>query len=282
MTFLLFLKRLRPFNLLLIAVGQYLVFRIFTSFENHSVFALILSTSILAGCGNIHNDFCDILTDQINKKQNFFTACKNKNIFWFFYGISMLSALMIGYFYTDVFYILVFSSVLLFLYNWKIQKIAIFGNLVIAFLSVISIYLPIIQTNTSINRLPFNLYILLYFLLISCFYLQLFREITKDLIDYKGDYNADFLTLPILIGKERTFKIMIVLSSIFVIFLVYFLVWFVPKELVPYSYFIILLLLPACYLMFITLKKKDNLLLRISLIIKLLIGFGILYMTLYL
>lgn len=282
MILLLFLKRLRPFNLMLIALSQYLVFTIFTSFDEHSALAVIFSTCILAGSGNIHNDFCDILSDKINKKENFFSVNKQKNSFWIFYSISNLSALAIGYLYTDVFYILLCCSALLFLYNWKFQKTALFGNLVIAFLSAVSIYLPIIQTDTKFTVLPSNLQILLCFLLISCFYLQLFREITKDLIDYKGDYNADFQTLPILIGKERTYKIMIVLSSFFVIFMVYFLVWFVPQELIPFSYIVLGLLLPACYLMFLTLKKKDTLLLRISLITKILIGFGILYMTLFL
>ncbi len=282
MILLLFLKRLRPFNLMLIALSQYLVFKIFTTFENHTAFAIIFSTSILAGSGNIHNDFCDILSDKINKKQNFFSAHKNKNIFWAFYCISILLALGIGYLYTEVFYTLLFSGALLFLYNLKIQKIALLGNLVIAFLSVISICLPLIQTGTKFTELPTNLYILLCFLLTSCFYLQLFREITKDLIDYKGDYNADFQTLPILIGKERTNKIIILMSSFFVISVIYFLVWFVPQELITYSYVILGLLLPGCYLMYLTMKKKDALLLRISLVTKILIGFGILYMTLYL
>jgi 4-hydroxybenzoate polyprenyltransferase len=279
---MLFLKRLRPLNLILIALSQYLVYKVFAPYENNTIIPLLFSTFWIGAAGNIHNDYCDILSDQINKKENFFSGFNNRKIFWPFYILSNLSALYIGYVYTEVFYVLFFCSAFLYLYNWKIQKTAIFGNLVIALLSSISLYLPLIPVDNSISELPSNLFILLCFLLASCFYLQFFREVVKDLIDYKGDYNAGFQTLPILIGKERTYKIMIVLSSVCVIALIYFLVWFVPKESFSYLYFVLGLLLPACYLMALTLKKKDALLLRISQIIKILIGFGILYMTLYL
>jgi 4-hydroxybenzoate polyprenyltransferase len=49
------------------------------------------------------------------------------------------------------------------------------------------------------------------------------REIIKDIEDVDGDYNQGIRTLPIVIGKSRTAKIVFGLSFIPILFLLYYI-----------------------------------------------------------
>ncbi|NNL79681.1 MAG: UbiA family prenyltransferase, partial [Flavobacteriaceae bacterium] len=76
------------------------------------------------------------------------------------------------------------------------------------------------------------------------FGITLVREMVKDIEDIDGDYNAGMKTLPIQIGRERSGKVVFVLSLIPLIGVIFYIVTFLYKQPVAVGYFLLLIVAP--------------------------------------
>lgn len=172
----------------------------------------------VAAIGNITNDLWDIKQDKENKKKNIFIGSKNKRVAYFIIVIFLLFAiwacLSSGFF--NYFLFLTFISLfLLLLYNLFLKRIALLGNLIIAFLtSLIFIGIDFI-TSTRI----------IYFEqgfqnkqieLLACFAFitTLIREIIKDAEDRKGDSFAKLKTIAQYMNDKSIAGLIFILSII--------------------------------------------------------------------
>lgn len=293
-----FLKLIRYQNLLLIAFMQ-LIFRYgflklqntYLSLADWQFGLLVLATVLIAASGYIINDILDQETDGINKPNNVIIGNYISEDFAFnlYIGIN-ITALLIGYYLSDVINkptflaVFIIPVVLLYLYATSFKKIAVIGNLVVALvlgLSVIMIgFFDIIPAtyDGNLEQMMTIMYILLDYAIFAVI-INFIRELIKDLEDVDGDYIQGMNTLPIIIGKERTTKIMTVLSAI----ATGILFWYVNKNIMNSK-----LYLAAIYcfifvispMIFVTIKtwsattKKDFGLL--SKVLKVVIFFGIL------
>lgn len=155
--------------------------------------------SSVAAIGNITNDLWDVKQDKENKKKNIFIESKNKQIAYFIITILLLViawACISSKFYHYFLLLAFVSLLLLLLYNLLLKKIALLGNLVIAFLTaLIFIGIDFITTTNIIYfEAGFNNK---YIELLACFaFITTFiREILKDAEDKKGDLFAGFKTI---------------------------------------------------------------------------------------
>ena len=254
MQLILALFRLTRFwNLAIIAFAQYFTayflfhqgVLVFTDFW---LFLIVAATVMIAAAGYIINDYYDIKIDLINKPDRVVigkTITRRYAIF-FHTAISVTgvaTGLLINW---KVGAINFASGFLLWLYSNNLKRQPLIGNLVVAILTGLSIfllsflyeqYLPLVMTYS-----------------LFAFFMTLIREVVKDLEDMKGDTTFGCKTLPIVWGIRKTKYFLYGVISFFSIVVL----WLDYQELkISWVYFIPLLFVPMSVLVF-RLVKADT------------------------
>lgn len=221
-----FLKSLRLANVFLIGIGQVLIFHLL---EQPVQYNLVAMTSLIAALSNFQNDYCDIKTDRINGKSNVFVDHLSITQFRLIYSLFSLTLLFLCLIDSPNFtssLVLLGCWLILILYNIILQKWVIIGNIVVVLCSLLSFLLPFIATETPIEKLSVNLQFLLVYTFISIALIQFVRELIKDVIDLKGDYNSNYKTLAIVLGSARVLYLCMTLLMIYAVITLYFLYWY--------------------------------------------------------
>lgn len=290
------LKLIRYQNLLMLAFMQ-LVFRyaffkiqdIPLALADWQYGLLVLSTVLIAAGGYVINNILDQKTDAINKPNNVIIG---KNISetnaYTLYMVLTIAGVAIGFYLSNVILKPSFSAVFiliaatLYLYATSLKQILIVGNSIVAILlscSVIIIgifdLLPAIDAgNQQQMRIVFS--ILLDYAIFT-FFSNMLREIIKDIEDVDGDYNQGIRTLPIVIGKSRTAKIVFGLSFIPILFLLYYINAYLLNLIYTTIYLLLFVMGPLFYF---TVKvwsaKSTKEFHTLSLLMKWIMFFGIL------
>lgn len=300
-----FLKLIRYKNLFMVLLTMILTkYAIINSFPSAisdiQFILLIVSILCITASGYIINDIFDVKADKINKPNTLFIdkTISKRNALVVYYITSSLG-LFIGiyaaYIKGNLYYSIFFISTiaLLYWYSKSLKRVAIIGNLVIAFLTALTIFIVFIfeikDTNAGSNLVEAiaNLFasiattIAVFIYIIFAFFMTLIREIIKDIEDMKGDYALKMKTLPILIGIDRTKNIVLVISSLVFLFILLILKEEILHLSLLFWYIILFIIVPFAlflYKLFTSKTTKDFHLL--SNIIKLVMFFGILSMSL--
>ncbi|WP_235923461.1 geranylgeranylglycerol-phosphate geranylgeranyltransferase [Psychroflexus aurantiacus] len=197
---------------------------------------LVISIICIAAGGNIVNDFFDITTDSINKPDRLLIdrVISRQTALQLYFMVNAIGVGLAFYLFLTqafeqfglVFYILVFSPLLLAAYSIWLKRLALIGNVLVSLLVGLSLFC---MGTALVNedRYPVAFFTICVY---SClaFLLNLCRELIKDLEDIRGDNFCNMTTLPILIGKKRcnyivfgllTFIILVLLSVVMSYFL---------------------------------------------------------------
>lgn len=217
------LKIIRPVNLLIVAFAQLMTayFLVETTGEGSSVlsdpnlYLLILSTLILAASGYMINDYYDVKIDYVNKPQEVIVGkiLKRRSVM-FFHTVLNLLGIGLGMFISlKVGFINFVAAFLLWLYSNSLKRLPLVGNLTVAFLTGLAIWIIGFYYQTSL-------------LLISVyanfsFFINLIREIIKDIEDRQGDRKHGSKTLPIVLGFRNTKKVIFLIAGLFVLSISY-------------------------------------------------------------
>jgi 4-hydroxybenzoate polyprenyltransferase len=255
MQLILALFRLTRFwNLAIIAFAQYFTayflfqqrLLVFTDFW---LFLLVTSTVMIAAAGYIINDYYDIKIDLINKPERVVIGktITRRYAILFHTVISFLgvaAGLLINWKIGALNFVCAF---LLWLYSNNLKRLPLIGNVVVALLTGLSIFMLIFLYN---QYLPF---VMVYSLF--AFFMTLIREVVKDMEDMKGDTTFGCKTLPIVWGIRKTKSFV---YSIVVVFSLLVL-WLDYQELkISWIYFIPLLFLPMSVLVFRLIKADTK------------------------
>jgi len=243
----------RFWNLAIIAFAQYFT-AYFLFHQGLLVFAdfwlvlIVASTVMIAAAGYIINDYYDIKIDLINKPNRVVigkTITRRYAIFFHTVisvaGVGM--GLLINWKVGAVNFVSVF---LLWLYSNNLKRLPLIGNLVVALLTGLSIfllsflyeqYLPLVMTYS-----------------LFAFFMTLIREIVKDMEDMKGDTTFGCRTLPIVWGIRKTKSFLYGTILVFS----FLVLWLDYQQLkLSWIYFIPLLFVPMSIL-FYRLLKADT------------------------
>ena len=212
-----FLKLIRWNNLLIIAFSQYLVRYFLIENARNSIFndwkflILVISTLCIAAGGYVINDYFDVKIDQINKPKEVFVGRVIKRRYALlmhqvFSGIGIILGLLLGW---RIFLINIFSVSILWFYASIFKKKPFSGNVIVAFLTAMSI------SEIAIFYDPDRIIIHIYALF--AFFINLIREIIKDLEDMKGDAAHGSKTLAIVLGIRKTKNVIYSLLVLFVV-----------------------------------------------------------------
>jgi 4-hydroxybenzoate polyprenyltransferase len=208
----------RPVNLIIVAFAQLMTayFLVETTGSGKSVlldpnlYAIILSTVTLAAAGYMINDYYDVKIDYVNKPDEVIIGKGMKRrMVLFLHSALNFTGIGIGYIVSPKIALINFvAAFLLWLYSNSLKRQPFIGNFVVALLTAVTIWIVGFYYQKS------ELLVLTY--AIFAFFLNLIREIIKDIEDRQGDRKHGCRTLPIVIGFRNTKKVIFVIAIGFV------------------------------------------------------------------
>lgn len=239
----------RPSNIFFIALAQYLCayYLDFTASNNilreGGMHWLLLGTAACSAFGYWINDFLDKERDAINKTINFgIINIPNYAVYLhllLFTCIAVFAGLMLNITFV---YIFIATLLLLTMYSLFLKNIAFIGNLVIALLSFVSIFM------IALLFPNLDLLLLFHFAALAAV-ITLSREMVKDGEDADGDGATGAKTVPVVFGKETlniaVYILLIFTISFSIISLHYQSAYFQGMlRYLYYSYYLLFVLIP--------------------------------------
>ena len=249
-----FARLTRVWNLLIIAFAQYCTAAFLIDWRtvlDWRLFILSSSTVAIAAAGYIINDYYDVKIDLVNKPERVVVGKSiTRRYAILFHSLLSFLGVALGLILSWKIALVNFASAnVLWLYSNNLKRQAFIGNLVVALLTGISIWLVDSLYKTG------NLLILTYSGF--AFFITLIREIIKDMQDLKGDNTFGCQTLPIVWGMRKTKNLIYVILAIFGVCVILLNQYF---RNLPAHYFLLFLFVPALWFLFRLIRadtKKD-------------------------
>lgn len=255
---------------------------------------LVLSTLCIAAAGNIINDIYDVETDVVNKPDKVIVgkSISESLAFNLFLGLSIVGV-GIGFYLSNFIgrsgfsAIFILTSALLYVYSSYLKQTVLIGNIVVSALVATSIIivgifdlLPAITTENQPVQLRIFKILLGYSLF--AFMLNMLREIIKDIEDLKGDTESGMRTLPIVVGRERSIRVVFGLSFLPLVATLLYVTNYLYQKQLAVIYFLLFIVGPLLYFSInIMSAKKNKDLHHLSDVLKLVMLTGILSLLLY-
>jgi 4-hydroxybenzoate polyprenyltransferase len=224
------LKAVRFPNLLMLALAQYIVAcsltvpnsRWFGMLTDPALFRLVSATLFIAAGGYLINDYYDIKIDYINRPKRVIIGreLKRREVI-FIHPLLSLSGVGLGFTVSwQVGVVCLGSAFLLWLYSNQLKRLPLVGNIMVAFLTWMSIAVVGLQFRG-------NVWLIVAYAGFAAL-TTLIREIVKDVEDMRGDMHFGCKTLPILVGVARTKLVLLPL-----IILLLLVLWIMAAKVAP-------------------------------------------------
>lgn len=174
------------------------------------IYLLITSTILIAASGYLINDYYDVKIDYINKPDEVVIGKgMRRRVVMFLHtffnlvgiGLACLVSLKVG----AIHFI---AAILLWMYSNSLKRLPFVGNLAVALLTALAIWIVGFYYQQS------ALVVLAY--AIFAFFINLIREIIKDIEDREGDRKHGCKTLPVVLGFRATKNIIFIIATVFV------------------------------------------------------------------
>lgn len=209
----------RPINLLMVAFAQGMAAHFLVEktaqglpvLQDYRLYLLMLSTIMITAAGYMINDYYDVKIDYVNRPKEVIVGKGIKRrMVLILHTILNFTAIGLGALVSPkIAMVDFFAAFLLWLYSNQLKREPFIGNLTVALLTGLSIYLVAYHYQQS------ELLVLTY--AIFAFFLNLIREIIKDIEDRNGDRKHGCRTLPIVIGFRKTKQVIFAIAALFVI-----------------------------------------------------------------
>lgn len=208
----------RPINLLMVGFAQFMTayFLVKTTraglpvLQDYKLYLLVISTLLITAAGYMINDYYDVKIDYVNRPGNVVVGKGIKRrVVLLLHSVLNFTAIGLGYLVSPSIALINFSAAfLLWLYSNQLKREPFIGNFTVALLTGTSIYLIGFYFQKS------ELLVLTY--AIFAFFLNLIREIIKDIEDRQGDRKHGCKTLPIVLGFRKTKAVIFLIAAVFV------------------------------------------------------------------
>lgn len=208
----------RPINLLLIAFAQGMTayFLVETTadglpvLQDYRLYLLLMATVLVTAAGYMINDYYDVKIDYINRPKEVVVGKGIKRrVILVLHSLFNFIALGLGWAVAPrIAVVIFFAGVLLWWYCNRLKRKPFIGNVAVAFLTGLSIYLVGYYYQKN------ELFVFTYALF--AFFLNLIRELLKDLVDQHGDQLHGSKTLPIVLGFRKTKQVIYSIALTFV------------------------------------------------------------------
>jgi len=233
----------RFWNLLIIVFAQYFtaVFLakqgepILQTLTDVRLMLLALSSVFIAAAGYIINDYYDVKIDLINKPNRVVVGkILKRRVAMVAHTVLNFLGIAIGFLLSwQIGVINFFTAVILWFYSNQLKRIALVGNVTVAFLTALSIFV----INVLYEQ---NNYLVIAYALFA-FTFTMIREVIKDMEDVKGDLTFGCRTFPVVYGLRKTKVLLYTTSIVFLIGLTTLAYLFIGLQMASFS---LLLLIP--------------------------------------
>ena len=226
-----YLRMIRPINLLLLLLMQWVIkFGFFeplgvqVAMETLEFSLLAIATLSIAAGGNVINDIHDVVIDAINKPKKVVVgktitekAAYNVYIILNIVGVGSGFVLANRLGHPGLAAVFIIISALLYSYATYLKSMLLVGNLVISLLVASSLLVCIIfdiypAIQTELMPLQKTAATLVLWYALWAFYVNLMRELVKDIQDVNGDKKGERNTLPIVLGRLRVRNIVFAMA----------------------------------------------------------------------
>lgn len=263
-----FFSLIRYPNLLMLALSQ-LVFRygflnlhdIPLTLNDWQFVLLVVATVCLAAGGYIINDIMDSDTDLINKPERVVVGkhISEYNAYNYYIGFNVVGV-AIGFYLSNVIEHAGFSALFiviagtLYLYATNFKQSLLVGNIIVSLLIALSVIVvgifDLYPMATPENKAYLSIFfeIILDFAFIA-FWLNLIREIIKDIEDYQGDLKQGMNTLPIVFGIENATKVVFGIALIPTAGIIYYVLTYLYTLQIASAYILLGVIGPLVYLL---------------------------------
>ena len=244
-----YIKISRPINLL-ITFLVIIVACIISIDGDYSVFKIILAGltgALTASAGNVINDYFDINIDKINRPNRVLPIGElTLNEALGFYIFLSLVSLFLSIFISPIALLEVFfASALLYLYSYKIKKIPLLGNFVVAFLTGFAfVYGGMAVNNVEAAAIP----------ALFAFLINFIREIIKDMEDIEGDKQQGINSYPVIYGFKKAKTVIVFITIVLIILTLFPFI----NELYAIEYFLIVMIIVNPLLVYIIKSLFDD------------------------
>jgi geranylgeranylglycerol-phosphate geranylgeranyltransferase len=244
-----YIKISRPVNLLITFLAI-IVACIISINGDYSIFKIILAGltgALTASAGNVINDYFDINIDKINRPNRVLPKGElTLNEALGFYIFLSLVSLFLSIFISLIALLEVFfASALLYLYSYKIKKIPLLGNFIVAFLTGFAfIYGGIAVNNSNAAIIP----------ALFALFINFIREIIKDMEDIEGDKQQGINSYPAVFGFKKSKMIIVFITIVLIILTVFPFI----NELYAIGYFLIVMIIVNPLLVYIIKSLFDD------------------------
>ncbi len=284
-----FLQLVRVGNLGMVLLTQLFTFYFLSDafqatllLQSKSLF-LFLSTLLVTAAGYIINDYHDVKADVLNKPGKviigYSISRRQAMVYYFAFNlVAIWCSLQVNQL---VALVVLLCIAALWLYSTSLKRKFLTGNLLVAALAAMVMIIVGLGKNMEVS-----LYLWVY--AIFAFTIHLIREIIKDMEDEKGDLELGCKTLPIVLGTNKTKRILYILTGIILFEMIGFMeVIHMAKlndtgflSILFYLYMTILLLVPV-FVLGILIYKADRIIhyKQLSLLCKFIMLSGILSMV---
>jgi geranylgeranylglycerol-phosphate geranylgeranyltransferase len=237
-------------------------------YSSVKVLLAAITASLTMSAGNIINDVYDLSGDKINHPgRPIPSGLISVNAALYYYFILLAVSLFLSLFISNLnFAVNLLAILLLYLYSFRLKRVAFGGNLVVSLLTG----LTFIYGGIAVNNLYDSIIPALF-----AFLINLIREIVKDMEDTEGDIREGIISFPSKYGIKAAKQTIIALTILLIIFT------FFPYINGNYSNYyiavIIILVIPVLIYFLISIVKDDSQknLNKLSLILKLDMVFGL-------
>jgi 4-hydroxybenzoate polyprenyltransferase len=237
---------------------------------------LVLTTILIAIGGYIINDYFDIRIDHINRPDKLvidkLVSSRAAIILHLIVtSIAVLAGIFIAFRVDSMSFGFIFPSlaVLLWLYSARYKRSLLWGNLIIAFLSALVIFIVWLFEFLNLRLYPANFSaVLTNFKSVNqiviayglfAFLTTLFREIIKDMEDLDGDKEYMLRTIPIIIGIRKTKYIIASIIIVTILLLIYGqIVVFRLDMTIVFWYLLFVVQIPFLFLLYKLWKARDK------------------------
>lgn len=238
-----YIKAVRPLNLAIIGGYQYILYYkyLYYQIENPRLtiwtfFGFVLATLCITGGGYLINDYFDHAGDKINKT-NWHTLGVTTLLKYYtsIVGIGLILSLWIAYQIDHLHYatLYIFATAILYLYSAWAKRHSMIGNLIVAIFCGLSIMVMLLTEWPAMvglelsnpERYARSISIIIGMSVLA-FFINLVREMVKDVEDIEGDRIEGYTTLPIKMGIPQT---QILILGYLILTLILSIIWVITQ-----------------------------------------------------
>jgi geranylgeranylglycerol-phosphate geranylgeranyltransferase len=167
----------------------------------------VVATFFISMAANAWNDYLDIEIDRVNQPQRPLPSglVSPRSAWVFSLGLTAVALLIAAFINPAAFAIALASTLLLYLYSWKLKSTVLLGNLTIAAISAMSAVFGGVAAGNARPSL---------WLALIIFIAILGREILKTLADYEGDLRHHCRTIATAWGQRPARIVFFILGAL--------------------------------------------------------------------